>query len=1550
MGRLRTLTILLTLGAWGATTDGAPPDDAAPSASSSARPAPPAPPVEYLKAGAKLYQAEKYDMAAKYLKAANDYREQLSTSEQIVLDEYLRALNPSDTSSAVMTVTPTATSPMPAPTTTETAAAPIVSTPAAPTVAATTAPTSPSGATPPGAMTTSEAMRAAGGLTPSQAVPPTMGGTTDDKQKGRWLLRAAREQIHLGNYDDAAAKLAEVRSLNVKWGLFDDTPTKVAETLEKARPKMAASASPASPGTPGNHKQAKLKLKQARDLLNGGNYEQAEAVALEVNAWGLSYGMFEDSPSKVAAAARSLRQRDQLRHVAARSQPSQDLYDVMISEARQLMAAGKLDAAEAKARQAQRMNVVPALTADRAEAVINDVVAMRNAPKQGTAVAANPPAVAAPTPVSVAEAPSQTAEREANELLNKGQREAAAAKFAQADRLRAQEMGGPLGAPPVALSDNTPTTDHAVTPAQIRLENPPESPPAVATPATTPAPAPDAAPPVVQPTPAPTPVPDGPAPEQPGVAPAPAAEAPAAVVPQPPSGSPGDQLLAQARALYNAGNFKDARQAASEAKSGKYGVDSQADELLAQIALSEQGGALSLYEAALEAVRKGDHGRARALLTEVATSGAALDESTMQKVQDLLTKLPKDDTGKATASDLAAGTMDTMAIEAQRLNAEVGTKVAEARRLLEVDPERAIKLLQDTITSVKAAQIPESVSRTMVRRLEVAIELAKKDKVAFDQKMLDKKERMGIEEKRLRILEADNAKKGQLKQFMDKAQKAMAEGQYAEAEMFAKRAIEVDPNEVAPRMLAWKANTERHYKRDLEIKSGKEESFLNMMQEADAAGIASADVQKNSIEFPKNFAQLTRDRLASAARRDVKKPASMLMIESKLNEPITLNMDKQPLGEAITFLQQYTGLNIILDPKAVEEEGLTSSSPVSLMANGIKLKSALKYLLQPLGLTYRIDEEVLMITNQQASAGALVTKVYSVADLCVPPNYNMKFTADALASQNGTDTNAAQAQAQAAAMQGNSAVGPAGGSAPLGSNATSSVGERPQVDMMPLVQLITSSVAPNTWQVIGANGEPMSAYGMGAGFAGAGGAGDGIGATQPIGSITPFLLNISLIIRHTAEVHEDIQDLLRQLRRLQDLQISIEVRFITVSDSFFEQIGVDFDFDIQSAVGGRKSSFATPLNNLATVGGGVAGVGGVGAGVGGTAGGTTGAGGVAGGTVAGGTTGGGGVGGIGGGGAGGNLGGQVGGVGGVGSVGGFGGGGGTGGGIGGIAGGGTTSPFLINPNRDHSLGAQPVVVGRISPGDTGNFTNNLQIPFLQGSSDVIAPFNSVPTAGANFGIAFLSDLEMYLFLTAAQGDTRANIVQAPKVTTFNGASAFITSNVSRYYVSQLTPIVGPGSVAFFPTPAVIPDGVTLQVTPVVTADRRYVRLSLAPTFIGFVDFQTFPVPAAVGGGGLGGQATAINGQLQLPIVTQTVVRTTVTVPDGGTVLLGGVKRLREERREFGVPILSKVPMVNRLFRNIGIGRTTESDMIMVTPRIIILEEEEEKLGIPTVAF
>src|SRR5262249_49891080 len=80
--------------------------------------------------------------------------------------------------------------------------------------------------------------------------------------------------------------------------------------------------------------------------------------------------------------------------------------------------------------------------------------------------------------------------------------------------------------------------------------------------------------------------------------------------------------------------------------------------------------------------------------------------------------------------------------------------------------------------------------------------------------------------------------------------------------------------------------------------------------------------------------------------------------------------------------------------------------------------------------------------------------------------------------------------------------------------------------------------------------------------------------------------------------------------------------------------------------------------------------------------------------------------------------------------------------------------------------------------------------------------------------------------------------------------------------------------------------------------------------------------------------------VQQPVVNSVLITTTVAVPDGGTVLLGGLKRLSEGRNEFGPPVLSKIPYLDRLFRNVGYGREVQNLMMMVTPRIIINEEEE----------
>ena len=223
----------------------------------------------------------------------------------------------------------------------------------------------------------------------------------------------------------------------------------------------------------------------------------------------------------------------------------------------------------------------------------------------------------------------------------------------------------------------------------------------------------------------------------------------------------------------------------------------------------------------------------------------------------------------------------------------------------------------------------------------------------------------------------------------------------------------------------------------------------------------------------------------------------------------------------------------------------------------------------------------------------------------------------------------------------------------------------------------------------------------------------------------------------------------------------------------------------------------------------------------------------------------------------------------------------------------------------------------------------------------------------------MSDIEATFFINAAQSDQRTNVLQAPKVTLFNGQQAYVSDTSQSPFVVSVIPYVADFAAAQQPVIVILSEGTFLTVQAVVSNDRRFVRLTLVPFFsqIGEVNTFTFEGKTTTSSdtSTAGVQdtpndstkksnvkATTTEGTtVQLPTYSFVTVTTTVSVPDGGTVLMGGIKRLSEGRKEAGVPILNKIPYINRLFKNVGIGRETQSLMMMVTPRIIIQEEEEQ---------
>jgi type II secretory pathway component GspD/PulD (secretin) len=800
------------------------------------------------------------------------------------------------------------------------------------------------------------------------------------------------------------------------------------------------------------------------------------------------------------------------------------------------------------------------------------------------------------------------------------------------------------------------------------------------------------------------------------------------------------------------------------------------------------------------------------------------------------------------------------AMTASQVIKEVDRQQRLANQMAEKQPKQALEILQRTRAMVaNASSLDAPIRESALRRLDVSIgktqqfiaknspniELTEKNKQIENDVEHVRKQRVEVQERLAYIVNDFN--------------KAIDEQRWVDAQILAKKATELDADNPLVVQINVMAKMSQRMAQNQQLASAKEQGFMDTMQRVDEASIPFGQ----DFAFPdaKDWDKLSKSPFRRQKEGQAHRTPTEIEIDRRLNTPVPVKFQNQPLAQVIDYLGKIANVPTHLDPLGLQAEGVNSDTSVTIdLRQDITLKSALNLILGPLRLTYVIKNEVLLITSDDVRRGQLYTVTYPVGDLVIRipnfmPNGNEGLNGALKAGYNVGGGGAATGPGFGFANQiavnesggGNAGLNPAvlaqirdrNGFPMMGSGQTQtgtpqSIPFGPgglkggsQADFDSLIDLITSTIAAQTWSEVGGPG-----------------------------TIEGFDTNLSLVVSQTQEVHEEIADLLQQLRRLQDLQVTIEVRFITLQDDFFERIGVDFDFNI--------GSNAAPLPTPSTV------------------------------------------------------------------------------------------------------GPPPSFGGNVSPSavvgldQQGSVTPGRDIQFRQGGfATALPPFGGFdPTEAATFGFAILSDIEAFFVIQAAQGDTRTNILQAPKVTLFNGQTATVSDTSQRPFVTSVIPVVGDFAAAQQPVIVVLSEGTSLTVQAVVSNDRRFVRLTVVPFFsqIGAVDEFTFTGSTSTTkkssedksgddttGKSSDDETTTTGTTVQLPTFSFVTVTTTVSVPDGGTVLLGGIKRLSEGRNERGVPILSKLPYINRLFRNVGIGRTTSSLMMMVTPRIIIQEEEEQNL-------
>lgn len=248
-----------------------------------------------------------------------------------------------------------------------------------------------------------------------------------------------------------------------------------------------------------------------------------------------------------------------------------------------------------------------------------------------------------------------------------------------------------------------------------------------------------------------------------------------------------------------------------------------------------------------------------------------------------------------------------------------------------------------------------------------------------------------------------------------------------------------------------------------------------------------------------------------------------------------------------------------------------------------------------------------------------------------------------------------------------------------------------------------------------------------------------------------------------------------------------------------------------------------------------------------------------------------------------------------------------------------------------------------------------RVKFQQGSSSIAAPEEtSIPGNLASYGNAatitggygtIADDLMVNFIIRATQAHRDTRSLTAPKVTVINGESADLRVQTQFGWAGDIeidtVAQTGGVSTGIIQSNINYEDrsvtyGTILNVTPIISHDKKHVILNIEAQLDDFLGFRSQVIDVAMYTGTSGNQSF----EIQYPQVQTSRVRTRVSVPDGGTLLLGGQKLTAETEKEAGVPVLSKMPIIGRAFNNRSKVKDQRVLLILVKPTIILQEEAE----------
>lgn len=205
--------------------------------------------------------------------------------------------------------------------------------------------------------------------------------------------------------------------------------------------------------------------------------------------------------------------------------------------------------------------------------------------------------------------------------------------------------------------------------------------------------------------------------------------------------------------------------------------------------------------------------------------------------------------------------------------------------------------------------------------------------------------------------------------------------------------------------------------------------------------------------------------------------------------------------------------------------------------------------------------------------------------------------------------------------------------------------------------------------------------------------------------------------------------------------------------------------------------------------------------------------------------------------------------------------------------------------------------------------------------------------GLALQVTLLKGDQASMILKAVEKNFDVHEVNAQMLSVANNQRSYITVINQQSYIADYNVEVAQASFIAEPKIEILQSGVVLDVKPIINYNRKYITLELQPTVARIVQISDFTTTL----GGLAGSVT-----FQLPQLAVQSAFTTAVVPDGGAVLIGGLKTLREVEARAEVPWLGRLPIIGFFFKKEGYDSETENLMVLIRATITDAREAMQK--------